>query len=76
MTYESYREARHTILRERAKTLFKERKVRCNWCEWEGSELELDIIPDATYYEVEACPECGRSDCLMDIGFVEEEEER
>ena len=47
-----------------------ERKVRCNWCEWEGSELELDIIPDPTDYEVEACPACGRSDCLMDIGYM------
>ena len=51
---------------------WKVRKVRCKWCMWEGSELELDIVPDATHYEVEACPECGCSDCLMDIGFVEE----
>ena len=54
--------------------VLRERKVRCNWCEWEGSENNLIIRPDNAYYEVEVCPVCDRPDCLMDIGYIDEEE--
>ena len=46
-------------------------RVRCNWCEWEGTEDELDIVADAANYELEVCPVCGRDDCLMDLNWDE-----
>ena len=38
------------------------RIVRCNDCYWTGHEDNLEVIDD-----VEHCPKCHRSDCLMDM---------
>ena len=40
--------------------------VRCNWCFWKGKEEELSIIT-VDDEEVESCPNCGKTDCLMDM---------
>ena len=37
--------------------------VKCNWCETVTTESELEIILDIEY-----CPSCGNSGCLMDTG--------
>lgn len=40
--------------------------VRCNWCMTVSKETDLQIKLDK-----EHCPECGRCDCLMDMGVTE-----
>lgn len=47
-------------------------KVRCNYCNWSGNDDELNITRVSNYdgtdtYEIESCPNCYRSDYLMDI---------
>lgn len=48
----------------------EDRWVRCNHCEWEGPEDELDRPnPDLPEDEDnhERCPTCKENDALMDI---------
>ena len=41
-------------------------KVRCNMCMWEG--LEEDLILSVKENGItEKCPQCGDSECLMDL---------
>lgn len=42
-------------------------RIKCNWCEWEGTEAELDLKDGEEYEQYEYCPECGNKDFLMDI---------
>ena len=48
--------------------------VRCNWCDWEGYEDDLDLIVDLSddgishdVHYLKVCPGCKQQDYLMDI---------
>ena len=46
--------------------------VRCNWCDWEGYDDNLDFIVDfsddgISHHCIKVCPECKQDGYLMDI---------
>lgn len=43
-------------------------KIRCNWCLAKFDESEILIKND-----IEICPVCGKSGCLMDLNDDSEE---
>ena len=48
-------------------------KVRCNMCEWEGDEDDLELTPDGfsklgDRMWQDACPKCKTDEYLMDVG--------
>jgi Zn finger protein HypA/HybF involved in hydrogenase expression len=51
----------------------KKFEVRCNNCDWEGYENDLEIIEDTFKEErfdrlfLKGCPNCKTDDYLMDI---------
>lgn len=40
-------------------------EVKCNMCEWEGMEDDLELLYDGEYYN--GCPKCKTDAYLMDI---------
>ena len=42
-------------------------KVKCNWCEWQGIESDIDSYD---HNDQELCPQCMVSGYLMDIGLI------
>lgn len=49
------------------------RMVRCVWCENEFSEDKILFDEDT---EIEHCPFCGRSGCLMDLDDENENDDK
>lgn len=45
--------------------------VRCNWCENIFPESSIKVLDD-----IEHCPECGMSGCLMDKGIYGETDDK
>jgi len=48
--------------------------VRCNWCDWEGTEEDLKVFVELLHNKVshdiqyvKKCPECEDDSFLMDI---------
>jgi hypothetical protein len=49
-----------------------EYEVRCNMCEWEGYEEDLELIEEESDNDFDrsffrACPNCKTDDYLMDL---------
>jgi hypothetical protein len=40
-------------------------RIKCNHCEWQGDEEDVDIKD-----EIESCPQCKKSDALMDVPAI------
>jgi len=56
------------------KSMLVKNDVRCNWCDWEGYEDDLDLIVDLSddgishdVHYLKVCPGCKQEDYLMDI---------
>lgn len=48
--------------------------IKCNWCDWEGTEEELKVLVDLSDNEIshdiqyfKGCPQCEDDSFLMDI---------
>ena len=57
------------------------KEVRCNFCAWEGTNEDLEILHESTNIEtkerhfVKVCPYCKSDDYLIDIWDVDLDED-
>ena len=58
------------------KNMIVKNDVRCNWCDWEGYDGDLDLIVDLSddgishdVHYLKVCPECRQDGYLMDINI-------